>query len=94
MDRIKTENDALIFVNKELRRMNDELTIELQSRSQRSSENEASDQLKKKIKKPKSSDEVQENNKEAARVCKYEDNLLCYNDFYLIFVRFSFNKLR
>ena len=49
-----------------------------------------SDQLKKKIKKPKTSDEVQENNEEAARVRKYEDNLLCYNDFYLIFVRFFF----
>ena len=90
MDRIKTENDALIFVNKELGRMNNELTTELQSRSRRSSENEASDQPKKKIKKPKTSDEVQENNEEAARVCKYEDNLLCYNDFYLIFVRFFF----
>ncbi|CAG8720206.1 14330_t:CDS:2, partial [Funneliformis caledonium] len=67
MDRIKTENDALIFINKELRRMNDKLTIEIQSRSQRSSENEASDQPKKKIKKPKTSDEVQENNEEAAR---------------------------
>ena len=50
MDCIKTENDALIFVNKELGRMNDELTTEIQSRSWRSSENEASDQLKKKIK--------------------------------------------
>ena len=50
MDRIKTENDALIFVNKELRRINDELTTEIQSHSQRSSENEVSDQPKKKIK--------------------------------------------
>ena len=50
MDRIKTENDALIFVNKELKRMNDELMTELQSRSRRSSENEASNQPKKKIK--------------------------------------------
>ncbi|CAG8738126.1 4100_t:CDS:2, partial [Funneliformis caledonium] len=31
MDRIKTENDALIFINKELRRMNDELMTEIQS---------------------------------------------------------------
>ena len=57
MDCIKAENNALIFINKELERINDELIMELQSYSCRSSENEA-DQLKKKIKKFKTSDEV------------------------------------
>ena len=96
MNCIKEENDALIFVNKELRRMNDELTTELQSRSHRSNENEASDNSKKRFKKPKTSAGVQENNEEAARVCKYDYNLLDYNLLYfnLIFVGFSFNSQR
>ena len=79
MERIKAENNALIFVNKELGRMNDELTEELQLRTRRSSENEATNRPKKKIKKPKTT-VVEETDEEAARVCKY-DKLLFSKDF-------------
>ena len=86
MERLKSENDALIFVNKELGRINEELRDELdqaKSNSRRQSqsnfsEDEISDEensrprkrIKGKSKVVNKSTEAQETDDDAARVCK------------------------
>jgi uncharacterized coiled-coil DUF342 family protein len=86
MERLKTDNDTLIFVNKELGRMNEELREELDHRrsssrlssSHQTDLSEYDDEQPRPRKKPKQKapsslkkKESKDSNDDAARVCKF-----------------------
>lgn len=103
IDRLKSENKALIFINKELGRINEKLRTELdqaksgpRSTSRQTSQyilsdeefsNADDEQSHRPQKKPKTkpktiiikSDEIREQDVDAARVCKYNFLHACYN---------------
>lgn len=106
MERLKAENDALIFVNKELGNINDNLRIEIETcRSQNPREdddNNISDDTRP-VKKTKTTPKQKSKNKntahesaddEAARVCKIRLFYNALTNFFNEFTNSFYNRMK